>query len=863
MQVQELETLQVDLQEVIRNAETFFAHTSKSEKCPLETLPQHTKRCIFYFKQLWQEKNIGEIIARMEEELLKDLSTKGKMVFQKIVVNTIAFHDVGKINPRFQCEAMGQKQWKNRALDCLVSKKHAMLSAAVYLDYFMAELDKLLAEKEIEKEEMQQLYVVLLVNAYVITRHHSDLTKFSDFLLEFQMGGGIQQIFEAMDQGAFAEILFAPFDMSRLSAAQICKKNQVCFKKWRKMHNTQEEILTFYTYTRFLYSLLIACDYYATTEYCNENKIQYVGEEADGSNIKKIYENSELQKKIKIYRKENTHDTKEEKKDINVLRNQMFIEAEKILLENKEKDIFFLEAPTGAGKSNMAINCSLKLLEEHRKRLIYVYPYNTLVEQNFQSMEQIFGRDDISQKIAVLNSITPIKTDKKQEEEEDSELFYQKALLDRQFWNYPIVLTTHVNLFETMFSCEKEQACSFYQLSGSVVVLDEIQSYKNTLWTEIMMFLQVFSKLLNMKILIMSATLPNLDCLTGETESVQYLIKNRDFYFEDARFKNRVKISYELLQEKIECDTLERHICAHTKNNKKILVEFIRKETAERVYREMKELTAGDKNIEVLCMMGDDNQLSRERILNILSENNLSKSIILIATQVVEAGIDIDMDIGYKDISKLDSEEQFMGRINRNFRRDGMVYFFDLDEASKIYHQDFRISNPHYTLKEETMQQILKEKKFGAYYQMVLQDLKTIWNDRLNENGLEAFLNAIGDLNFGAVQERMKLIEEDQWHISIFLEKILVGDEVWDGNDVWEQYKALLKNQTMEYSKKQVALSRVRSKMNVFIYQIKKNTNIVYSDRIGELYKINDSEKYFVDGRFDKKRLEIEETMFI
>ena len=46
------------------------------------------------------------------------------------------------------------------------------------------------------------------------------------------------------------------------------------------------------------------------------------------------------------------------------------------------------------------------------------------------------------------------------------------------------------------------------------------------------------------------------------------------------------------------------------------------------------------------------------------------------ATQVVEAGIDIDMDIGYKDISKLDSEEQFIGRINRNFKRKGVVLFF-------------------------------------------------------------------------------------------------------------------------------------------------------------------------------------------
>ena len=50
---------------------------------------------------------------------------------------------------------------------------------------------------------------------------------------------------------------------------------------------------------------------------------------------------------------------------------------------------------------------------------------------------------------------------------------------------------------------------------------------------------------------------------------------------------------------------------------------------------------------------------------------------------MIEAGVDIDMDIGYKDISRLDSEEQFMGRINRSAKRRGTVYFFDMDDAGK------------------------------------------------------------------------------------------------------------------------------------------------------------------------------------
>lgn len=65
-------------------------------------------------------------------------------------------------------------------------------------------------------------------------------------------------------------------------------------------------------------------------------------------------------------------------------------------------------------------------------------------------------------------------------------------------------------------------------------------------------------------------------------------------------------------------------------------------------------------------MTGDSCILDRKRIIRQTKE---MKSVILIATQVIEAGVDIDMDIGYKDISRLDSEEQFMGRINRSGKK--------------------------------------------------------------------------------------------------------------------------------------------------------------------------------------------------
>ena len=88
-------------------------------------------------------------------------------------------------------------------------------------------------------------------------------------------------------------------------------------------------------------------------------------------------------------------------------------------------------------------------------KIYYIYPFNTLVEQNVETFKKIFdSNNDIFEQIAVVNSLTPIKmTQKEKKEEEDTEqtFYYQKALLDRQFLNYPAIISTHVSLFDTMF----------------------------------------------------------------------------------------------------------------------------------------------------------------------------------------------------------------------------------------------------------------------------------------------------------------------------------------------------------------------------------------------------------------------------
>ena len=358
---------------------------------------------------------------------------------------------------------------------------------------------------------------------------------------------------------------------------------------------------------------------------------------------------------------------------------------------------------------------------------------------------------------------------------------------------------------------------------------------------------------MNIKIIIMSATLPNLDILTNIKGNTVTLIEDRDKYFTNPLFKGRVKIDYSLIEESR--DEIIKHIIENSNNKKKILVEFINKKTAYEVYDELIGTKLG---CEVLLLTGDDNQIDRSRILEIIKSKKVcEEGIILISTQVIEAGVDIDMDIGYKDISRLDGEEQFMGRINRSCLREGIVYFFNIDNEKNVYRRDIRAES-RYTLKNQWVKDVLINKDFSIYYNEVMKELSNEYNNSTNSKySIEEFFEEIvAGLDFYKISERMRLIDDDNRTVSVFLARIIEDEagNIIEGVKVWNKYIELLKDKKLEYAEREIKLSDIRAKMNYFIYEVKE-LNIFYDDVIGELYYIEDGEKYFKNNKIDKEKI--------
>lgn len=841
----------MDLQEILLFKRPVYAHRDKDGVKENETLETHTALCEKYFQKLMCKKKMVSSMNELKKVLIGDMPAETGEWFEAAFSGVISFHDTGKINPYFQTGRMLNPAFEKIQMDSVKGSNHSVLSAAIYLDYFLEKAEKI----NLEKNDKVKMYEILLMNAFVIARHHGNLAEYREFVNKLHENEEVDIIWKSMELGKYSELYRGRF--SHINSEQLFQRIDKSSAKW-----TEEQKFAKYIYMRLLFSLLTASDYYATTEYMSGLETCYFGSADEIREIGKEYEKTARIQNIRAF---SAAAGKDDGKDINFLRNCMFLEAEEQLLKNRNDTIFFLEAPTGIGKSNVAMNCSFKLLDHEMDKIIYVYPFNNLVEQNMTSLKDIFGETGIFSKIAVVNSITPIPVKKENENnEEETSDDYMKALLNRQFLNYPLILTSHVSLFQTMFGTEREAVFGFHQLVGSVLVLDEIQSYKNTLWSEIIRFLQMYGKFLHCKVLIMSATLPDLSYLVDEKTHMVNLLKSRDKYFVDARFKDRVTISYELLSQQVTMAVLYEHIKKQALLKKKIMVEFIKKEMAYDFYKYI--VNAGEIQCAVERMTGDDNSIDRQMILKKAKDKEYCRNgFILVATQVVEAGIDIDMDIGYKDISLLDSEEQFLGRINRNCKRHGMVCFFNMCDAKKIYRNDFR-NNKSFTLEEPAMQKVLQNKNFSGFYGPVLELLKQSWNRSEEQRGIKYFVNEeIGKLDFAKVEQRMKLIEDNQWDMSVFLARNITDSagKCIDGREVWEKYKELLKTPIEDYAKFRIEMSRVKSELNYFIYRIKKNSNIAYHDKVGELYYIENGEDYFEDDKLNKNALENKGALFL
>lgn len=799
-----------DINMLVKNPEKIYAHRKYiGGIVDYETLEEHSKRVLKYFSIIDKENNIKEkvinIISNLFEKSNIEKTDKNINFVFDMFINAIYLHDIGKSSPGFQYSAMENKYFEKNNCD----RKHSMLSAAIFAYIY------------IQKVNNRKMLKFILLFSYIISRHHTDLE-------DVDLQGFCQDI-----------VNIAEYKKDTLSNYIGKKENlniiKIMYQSFKKCKTTYIYILG-----KLLFSLIVTCDFAATYEYMNDKEAEVICK-FDKQDLIDKYNNRIFIENIRARKAD---------KEINKLRTDIFLESEKNLISNIGKNIFYLEAPTGSGKTNTSINLALKVLENNDiNKVFYIFPFNTLAEQTSQVMEFWENRKDFM----VINSSTPILENEHNEKDGENRE-YEKVYFNYQLANYPVVITSHVRFFETLFGIGRENGIWLYKLCNSVVILDEIQSYKNSLWANFINILYDYSKMLNIKIIIMSATLPKLTNLINNDVEACDLV-NGEKYIQNKVFKNRVKLDFSMVNSKLTLDGIANRVIDvfNSDRSKNILIEFIFKKTAREFFEILKDKM--NEEVVIVEISGDDNKFERKKIIKLIKERKVN---IVVATQVIEAGVDIDMDIGFKDISVIDSEEQFIGRINRSCGNEGCAYFFNYDNEKVVYRDDVRTD---YSIKAEKEQKILASKGFIEYFDEILKSLYMVaCGGDFNKNS-SSFEEETGKLMFKTIKKRMKLIDSDNYQI-VLNYNYTYDDNIYVGAEIWEEYKKLLKNENgMDYGELKTKLSIVREKLDMFTFNISGNYRDRevknYTERIGNIFYFENGEEYISeDGKFEREKFE-------
>lgn len=318
--------------------------------------------------------------------------------------------------------------------------------------------------------------------------------------------------------------------------------------------------------------------------------------------------------------------------------------------------ISILDMPTGSGKTL----CSLKLaLESGKKRIIYVIPYTSIIEQTDNKFEKMFG--DV---LHVLQHHSNYSYDGNTEEEKKTAEKLKKTC---ENWDAPLIITTSVQFFQSIYHYKGSALRKLHNLRDSVIVFDEIHLIPTELLRPCLKAVGYITKYLNSEALFLSATMPDYSKLFDKfLPDVNYnkLVTDRtNFkYFKKCEYKDMGRTTLETIAE-------------NASRCKNALIVVNTKKTAAELYY----LVQGEK----YHLSANMTPAHRSRVIEVVRKKlENGEHITVVSTSLVEAGVDLDFNTVFRQLSGLDSILQAGGRCNREGKDDkGYVYVFDIDET--------------------------------------------------------------------------------------------------------------------------------------------------------------------------------------
>lgn len=340
--------------------------------------------------------------------------------------------------------------------------------------------------------------------------------------------------------------------------------------------------------------------------------------------------------------------------------------------------LYCLTVPTGGGKTLSGLAFALKhALKNDLRRVIVAIPYTSIIDQNAKVYRDVLGDDGVLEH----HSAVETKTHKRgpDQQAQDAELKQASALqmqLAAENWDMPLICTTFVQLFESLFARKTSKLRKLHRIAQSVIVLDEVQTLPPDLRAATLNVLRTLIDHYGVSVVLCTATQPAFE--TDELTAAFKGIRQTEIVPQYAdHFCELTRVKYTLHPEHpnpVAWETLANEIMAepqvmtilNTRKDALALIRELQKQEAEHLYH-LSTLMCGAHRKKVLAEINErlDNKTEKLHVR-------------LVSTQVVEAGVDLDFPVVYRALAPLDRIIQAAGRCNRNGNGDvlGRVVIF-------------------------------------------------------------------------------------------------------------------------------------------------------------------------------------------
>lgn len=330
--------------------------------------------------------------------------------------------------------------------------------------------------------------------------------------------------------------------------------------------------------------------------------------------------------------------------------------------------IFSINVPTGGGKTLSALNAALKLRGDDQKRIIYCLPFTSVIDQNADVFTRIFSMDFSPVSSDLL--VTHHHLVENRWFDRENEYAGDEAEFLIETWNSECVVTTFWQFFHTLFTGKNAHLKKFHNMAGSVIILDEIQAVPARYWTLLNRVLKRFVHLFNCKVLLVTATMPMI--FSEAQKEIVELVPQKETYFKNL---NRIKLTVD--RERKDIGTFAGELKGVIQPDRRYLIVLNTIRSSLEIYRELREFKP-------LYLSTNIVPLHRLERIHYIRQRN--RGDVLVSTQLVEAGVDIDFDVVYRDNAPLDCINQGAGRCNRENRGDrhGDVVVVYLTQNGKL-----------------------------------------------------------------------------------------------------------------------------------------------------------------------------------